>query len=142
MGTLERGEGPFFPLDCLLVAKGQRFRYDVDTRFAAALVPFAFRPWADEVTITDGSFKATFGFLRLQTDLVNVIDAHITRDYRWWTAVGARRSFIDDGLTFGTNAKAGVCVHFRQKVRSPFGRHSALTVTVADLDGLVESLGY
>ena len=47
----------------------------------------------------------------------------------------------DDGLTFGTNAERGVCVHFREKVRGPFvRRHSALTVTVADCDGLVAAL--
>jgi hypothetical protein len=50
---------------------------------------------------------------------------------------------VDDGLTFGTNTKAGVCVHFREKVPSILNRkgHSALTVTVADLDGLVQALG-
>ena len=56
--------------------------------------------------------------------------------------MGARVSFADDGLTFGTNNRAGVCIHFRQKVPSalrPKG-HSALTVTVADLDGLVLAL--
>ena len=49
---------------------------------------------------------------------------------------------VDDGLTFGTNYRAGVCIHFREKVPSllrPKG-HSALTVTVADLDGLVTAL--
>ena len=85
---------------------------------------------------------AKFGLLKLETPLENVDGAHVTRDYRWWTAVGARMSFVDDGLTFGTNTRAGVCVHFRDPVRSPFPgrRHSALTVTVADLDGLVEAL--
>jgi hypothetical protein len=70
-------------------------------------------------------------------------DAHITRGYRWWTAVGARGSLVDDGLTFGTNAAAGVCVHFREKVRSALRRsgHSALTVTIADLEGLIRALG-
>jgi hypothetical protein len=49
---------------------------------------------------------------------------------------------LDDGLTFGTNSKAGVCIHFRDKVPSPLSRrgHSALTVTVEDLDGLVGAL--
>ena len=48
----------------------------------------------------------------------------------------------DDGLTFGTNANAGVCIHFRDKVPSPLRRtgHSALTVTVEDLEGLTEAL--
>jgi hypothetical protein len=52
------------------------------------------------------------------------------------------RSFVDDGLTFGTNANAGVCMHFRERVPSFLRRkgHSALTVTVEDLDGLVEIL--
>ena len=86
--------------------------------------------------------RATFGFLRLETPLTNVDDAHITRNYRWWTAAGARGSMKDDGLTFGTNARAGVCIHFRDKVPSPIRRsgHSALTVTVEDLEGLQKVL--
>ena len=48
----------------------------------------------------------------------------------------------DDGLTFGTNADAGVCIHFREKVPSPLRRkgHSALTVTVEDVEGLTMAL--
>ena len=78
--------------------------------------------------------------LKLETALSNVTGAHITRGYRWWTAAGARRSMKDDGLTFGTNAHGGVCIHFRDKVPSPLSRkgHSALTVTVEDLEGLVQ----
>ena len=72
-----------------------------------------------------------------------VAPAEVTRGYRWWTAVGVRVSFVDDGLTFGTNTKAGMCVHFRDKVPSTLGLkgYSALTVTVVDLDGLVRALG-
>jgi hypothetical protein len=119
------------------------FAYEVDNRFAPLWAPFGLRPSKDGVTLTDdGRLVATFGFSRLQTPLDNIDGAHITRDYRWWTAIGARQSFVDDGLTFGTNRRAGVCVHFRQKVRAspPGRRHSALTVTVADLDGLVRAL--
>jgi hypothetical protein len=121
----------------------QLFNYAVDKKFAPMWAPFGMRPWRDGVTITDdGVFMATFGFLHLETRLSNVDGAHITRDYRWWTAIGARRSFVDDGLTFGTNANAGVCVHFQDKVPSMLNRrgHSALTVTVSDLDGLVEAV--
>jgi hypothetical protein len=123
----------------------QLFRYAVDKKFAPMWAPFGVRPRRDGVTITDdGRFLATFGFLRLETPVDNVTGAHITRGYRWWTAVGARGSFVDDGLTFGTNTKAGVCVHFRDKVPSAVSRsgHSALTVTVADLEGLVRALGF
>ena len=119
------------------------FLYAIDKKLAPMWIPFGVRPWTDGVTLTDtGRFVATFGLLRLETELDNISGAHITRGYRWWTAIGARRSFADDGLTFGTNAAAGVCVHFREKVRSvlrPSG-HSALTVTVADPEGLVAAL--
>jgi hypothetical protein len=122
----------------------QFFPYAVDKKFFPLWLPFGVRPSKDGVTITDdGLFKATFGFLRLETYLQNVTGAHITKDYRWWTAVGPRASFADDGLSFGTNTKAGVCVHFRAKVPSPLNRkgHSALTLTVADVDGLVQAVG-
>jgi len=122
----------------------QVFTYALDIRFAPMWLVFGVRPWRDGVTLTgDGRLVATFGLLRVETALDNVDGAHVTTGYRWWTAVGARRSFVDDGLTFGTNTKAGVCVHFRDKVRSPLSHagHSALTVTVADLEGLVRALG-
>lgn len=123
---------------------GQLFTYAVDMKFAPMWAPFGVRPWRDGVTLTDDRFLATFGFLRLETPIDNVIGAHITRGYRWWTAIGARGSFVDDGLTFGTNTKAGVCVHFREKVKSAVSRngHSALTVTVADLEAFVQVLGF
>jgi hypothetical protein len=119
------------------------FAYAADNRFAPFWLPFGVRPTRDGVTITDdGLLRATFGFVRLETPKTNVTGAHVTRDYRWYTAAGARRSFVDDGLTFGTNNHAGVCIHFRDPVRSPLSRkgHSALTVTVDDVERLVELL--
>jgi hypothetical protein len=120
------------------------FRYAVDPRYLPVLVPFLLRPWRDGVTLSDdGGFVATFGLFTMATPLANVRGAHVTRHYRWWTACGVRMSRLDDGLTFGTNRDAGVCVHFARKVPSPLRRsgHSALTVTVADLDGLTRALG-
>jgi hypothetical protein len=119
------------------------FAFAVDKRFAPFWMPFGLRPSRDGVTITsDGTFRATFGFLKIETPLGNIDGAHVTRNYRWWTAAGARMSFVDDGLTFGTNRVGGVCVHFREPVASALRRkgHSALTVTVADLDGLAARL--
>jgi hypothetical protein len=119
------------------------FPFAVDRRLAPFWLPFGLRPGRDGVTVTDeGTFEATFGFLRLATPLANIDEAHVTRHYRWWTAGGARLSLADHGLTFGTNAAAGVCVHFREAVPSPLRRpgHPALTVTVADVDGLAARL--
>lgn len=120
------------------------YPYAVDLRLAPFWLPFGLRPHHDGVTIDDatGELRASFGFLRLATPLANVAGAHVTRGYRWWTAAGARLSFSDDGLTFGTNRDAGVCIHFARKVPSrlrPSG-HRALTVTVADVDGLAAEL--
>lgn len=106
------------------------------------LLATGFRPHRDRVEVKEGRFRASFGFLQIVTPTANITGAHITRDYRWWTAVGPRLSFVDDGLTFGTNHDAGVCVHFDRPVRSPLRPtgHSALTVTVADVEGLAALL--
>jgi hypothetical protein len=119
------------------------FGYDANGWLAPFWLPFGVRPSKDGVTITDqGTFRATYGFFRVETPLTNIDGAHVTRNYRWWTAAGARRSLVDDGLTFGTNRRAGVCVHFREPVPSRLRRtgHSAITVTVADVDGLADRL--
>lgn len=125
------------------VAGNERFfPYAVDWRFALMWMPFLLAPDRDGVRLGDDGLVATFGLLRVATPLANLAGAHITRHYRWWTAIGARRSFADDGLTFGTNHDAGVCIHFRAPVPSALKRsgHGALTVTVADLDPLVEAI--
>ena len=119
------------------------FPYRFDRRYAAMWAPFGARPGHDGVTLTDDSFRATFGFLKLRTDRDNVVGGHITEHYRWYTAIGARLSRADDGLTFGTNHDRGVCVHFHQRAPRVIGfkPHSALTVTVADCEGLLEAIG-
>ena len=118
------------------------FPYAIDPRLAPFWLPFGVRPHHDGVRVSDELFRATFGLIRVETPLANIDGAHVTRGYRWWTAAGARRSLADTGLTFGTNSDAGVCVHFREPVPSLLRRkgHEALTVTVADLDGLVARL--
>ena len=122
----------------------EHFGYAIDKRYLPVLLPFLLRPATDGVTLTEqGALVATFGLFKISTPLSNVTGAHITRNYRWWTAFGVRMSRVDDGLTFGTNHDGGVCIHFAQKVPSPLRRsgHSALTVTVADLEGLTAALG-
>jgi hypothetical protein len=122
----------------------ERFGYAIDKRYLPVLLPWLLRPKRDGVTLTDdGGFVATFGVFKMATPISNITGAHITRSYRWWTAIGVRMSRVDDGLTFGTNHDGGVCIHFAEKVPSAFRRsgHSALTVTVADLEALTVALG-
>lgn len=119
----------------------RHFPYRYERRLAPLWLPFR---WGDQgVTLTsDGRLIAKYGPLRAEAQLSQVADAHITGPYRWWTAVGPRLSFVDDGLTFGTNAQAGVCIHFEPPIRRVIGLkdHSALTVTVADPEGLLAAL--
>lgn len=121
----------------------QYFGYAVDRRYLPVLLPFRFKRDRDGVTLTDDALEATFGFFRVTTTRDNITGAHITRNYRWWTAFGVRGSMADDGLSFGTNHEAGVCIHFAEKVPSRLSQrgHSALTVTVEDLEGLTRALG-
>lgn len=119
------------------------FCYERDVRYLLVWMALAASPGPQGVTLTDdGRLLARFGFLHLETPLANVAGAHLTGPYRWWTAVGPRLSMVDDGLTFGTTNRGGVCVHFRSPVARAIGRrdHSALTVTVADRQGLVRAL--
>ncbi len=122
----------------------EHFGYAIDKRYLPVLLPFLLRPGRDGVTLTDeDGLIATFGLFKVVTPLSNITGAHITRNYRWWTACGVRMSRADDGLTFGTNHDGGVCIHFAEKVPSPLrrGGHSALTVTVAGLEALTTALG-
>jgi hypothetical protein len=118
------------------------FPYRYDHRLAPLWLPF--RPWPGPqgVTLTDERLVARYGPFRVDVALNQIDGAHITGPYRWLTAVGARLSLVDDGLTFGTNATAGVCIHFDPRIRRVIGLrdHSALTVTVADPEGLVDAL--
>ncbi|MDA8296613.1 MAG: hypothetical protein M0004_08525 [Actinomycetota bacterium] len=120
----------------------QHFAYAVDRRFAVLLALIGADVARDGVALDAAGFFARLGPVRLATKRSNVLGAHVTGPYHWWKAIGIRRSFADSGLTFGTNARAGVCVHFATPVPSPLRRrgHEALTVTVADPDGLVAAL--
>ena len=60
------------------------------------------------------------------------------------TAGPARLGITDRGLTFASNGDRGACLSFHSPVAGidPFGliRHPELTLTVLDVDGLVEAL--
>jgi len=121
----------------------RHFPYRYDPRLAPMWLPFRAFPGTQGVTVTeDGRLVARYGPFRVDAPLSIVQDAHITGPYRWWTAVGARLSMADDGLTFGTNADTGVCIHFEPPIHRVVGLrdHSALTVTVADTQGLIAAI--
>ncbi len=83
----------------------------------------------------------------MQTPLENVTGVRITGPYHFLKTAGpARLGVTDMSLTFATNGEKGVCISFAKKVwgidRLGLVRHPNLTVTVADIDGLVDVIGH
>ncbi len=118
------------------------FAYELDRRWKALFVPLRVGE-DDGVTVTDdGDLVATYGWASVRTTVDNVDHTEITGPHRWYTAVGLRLSFADDGLTFGTNHHRGLCIAFVERIPKVIGfrDHSALWVSVADPEGLAEAL--
>ena len=105
---------------------------------AGVLRVFGVRPASDGVRVQGDVLVARFGFWRLSTPLANVAGAETAGPYAAWKVIGARLSLADRGLTFGTTARAGVCISFRE----PTGllRHPNRTVTVSEPERLVARL--
>lgn len=120
---------------------GRFFPYRVDSRWSALFKLLGVGE-GDGVAVTDDSLLATYGRWYVGTPLTNIDHTEITGPHRWYTAVGLRLSFADDGITFGTNHHGGLCVAFVERVPKVIGfrEHSSLWVSVADPAGLGEAL--
>lgn len=124
-------------------ATGRFFPYELDQRWSPMFTVLGVDD-GDGVTVgDDGSLVASYGRKRVETTLANVRGTEITGPHRWYTAVGLRLSFADDGLTFGTNHRRGVCIEFVERIPRVIGfrDHSALWVSVADPEGLAAAIG-
>ena len=119
----------------------QLFPYEIDGRWKTILFPLRVKS-TDGVTVTDDTLRATYGFWKVETALSNVVTTSISGPHRWYTSVGLRLSFSDDGLTFGTNHQRGLCIEFIEKVPRVIGfkDHSALWVSVADPEALAAAI--
>ena len=121
----------------------QFFPYRFDNRWKPMFT--VLRVGADDgVTITDdGRLRATYGRFEVDTPLDNIDHTLVTGPHRWYTAVGLRLSFADDGITFGTNHQRGLCIEFVETVPRVIGfkPHSALWVSVADPEALAAAIG-
>jgi hypothetical protein len=119
------------------------FVFDAGAAGRAWLRAIGVRPGSSWVEVADGTLSAKFGHWRIGTPLSNVAEAHVAGPYREIRAIGLRLSLSDHGLTFGTNAHRGVCIHFHEPLRTitliPF-RHPNLTVTVERPEELVAVL--
>jgi hypothetical protein len=121
----------------------QHFPYRLDKRWTALFLALGVGD-DDGVDISDaGELIATYGRFNVKTTLDNIDHTLITGPHRWYTAVGLRLSFTDDGLTFGTNHHKGLCIAFVHKIPKVIGfkDHSMLWVSVADPEGLAAVIG-
>lgn len=119
------------------------FPYRLDNRWKPVFVLLGVSD-SDGVGLTeDGRFRATYGRFSLETPLENIRHTKVTGPHRWYTAVGIRLSFADDGLTLSTNHISGLCIEFVEQVPKVIGlkNHSSLWVSVADPEGLAAAIG-
>jgi hypothetical protein len=98
------------------------------------------------VEVGDEQLLAHYGPWRLRTTRANIRHVAITGPYRFYRTAGpARLGITDGGLTVASNGDEGVLMSFRRRVPAidPLEviRHPELTVTVADVRGLVSALG-
>jgi hypothetical protein len=124
----------------------QRFEFEFAPAYRRAARPFGITPARAWVQIDDEDVIANYGPWRLRTPRSNISQVAITGPYRFYRTAGpARLGVSDGGLTFASNGQRGVLLSFRNRVPAidPLRliRHPELTVTVADVDGLVRALG-
>jgi hypothetical protein len=123
----------------------QRFAFRFAPAYRRAAIVFGITPDRTWVDVDADKLHARFGPWQLQTSLANISAVDITGPYAFLKTAGpAHLSFSDRGLTFASNGDRGVLISFHQPVPGiePTGklRHPELTVTVADVEGLVSAL--
>jgi hypothetical protein len=123
----------------------QRFDFHFAYAYRLAARPFGITPERAWVQIDDEHLLANYGPWRLRTTLANISRVAITGPYLFYRTAGpARLGITDGGLTFASNGDRGVRLSFRERVPAidPLRliRHPELTVTVADVRGLVSAL--
>ena len=104
------------------------------------LLLFGVRPGNATVRLDGERLAARFGFFRAEMSIANIARWDITGPYRWWRAVGVRRTLGTEDLSFGGSAHGGVCLHFREPVPVGRLRITDLYLTVDDLEGLGAAL--
>jgi hypothetical protein len=122
----------------------EQFTFEFEPRYKMVLALLGVTPGTATVTLDDERVVVRFGPWSCETPVSNVREVCVTGPYRGYRAIGARGSFADRGLTFGSTTAGGVCMLFREPVRGldPFGlmHHPGLTVTVADRERFASSL--
>jgi hypothetical protein len=143
LAVLAAGDAPDIAVGSGL-AEVEQFEFEFDARFRPLLALIGVTPGTAHVTLTPERLVARFGPWTCATPVDNVREVCRTGPYQWFKAIGARGSFVDRGLTFGTTTMGGVCVLLREPVPGlvPVGslRHPGITLTLAEPERFVASL--
>jgi hypothetical protein len=122
----------------------EHFAFDFEDRYQWMLALIGVKPSNSEVTVDDKELRVRFGMWKLRTPLSNIVGFETSGDYSWFKAIGARGSFKDRGVTFGSSTRAGLCVKFADPVPALVAGdmfpHPGMTVTVLDVAGLAAAL--
>lgn len=122
----------------------EHFAFDFEDKYRWMLALIGVKPSNAEVALDDERLLVRFGPWKLDTPVANLVGFETSGDYKWYRAIGARGSFTDRGLTFGTSTRRGLCVRFAEPVPAlvpgDMMPHPGMTVTVLDVDGLADSL--
>jgi hypothetical protein len=123
----------------------ERFEFAFDRAFVVPAAVVGVTRWTASVAVSGKDLVIRFGPWVLRTPRENIAGTELSGPYQTIKVIGPPHlSFADRGVTFATNRDRGVCIRFHKPVPAltPFAlvRHPAATVTVADVDGLVEAL--
>ncbi|HET9501285.1 MAG TPA: hypothetical protein VFO98_13605 [Marmoricola sp.] len=122
-----------------------RFDFAFAPAYRLPALAFGVTPRTTWVDVTESHLHIRFGLWSLRTGRDNVAGVTQSGGYGFLKTAGpAHLSLADHGVTFATNGDEGVCIEFREPVKSldPTGRlrHPGATVTVADPRGLATAL--
>ena len=119
----------------------QRFAYRLAPRSWPVLRLFGVAGPEDAwVDLDESTLTARFGWATATTPVANIGRWRIEGPWRWITAIGVRRGFRHQDLTFGGSPHGGVRLDFLAPIRVLRLRTPTLYLTVDDLDGLAAAL--
>ena len=122
-----------------------RFPFRFHPMYRRLARPFGVTPDRAWVDLREEELDVRYGPWRVRTPTTNIAGVEATGPYAFLKTAGpARLGITDRGLTFASNGDRGVCITFHSAVagidRAGRIRHPELTVTVLDIDGLMEAL--
>lgn len=126
---------------------GQRFAFAWESRYRLPAFAFGVTPRTAWVEVSPTELYVRYGLWTLRSALGNISGVETSGSYAFFKTAGPPHlSFSDRGISFATNSRQGLCVSFREPVRgidpTKHIKHPGATLTVADVAGLAQALGF